>query len=154
MAEKGETFAKNFSCLPPSKPNALVVDKPEVPTISVSPCISASRSPPIQAWQHNVNVKSSPPPQPAQSSFNVTSMITAFRNLFRSQKVEPTGIRPEDAKCEEYQIPVVYNKQYNIHGADKLNLPRQPLLFDKPSRVFSAIKGICTVRVRKPKNRF
>ena len=139
MAEKGEA---DFSCFPPSKPNALVVGKPEVPNILLSSCISASHSPPIQAWQHRVNVKSFLLPQPAQSSFNVTSMLTAFRNLFNPQKVEPTGICPEDAKCDEYQMPVVYNKQYNIHGADKLNLPRQSLLFNKPSRVFFAIKGI------------
>lgn len=73
----------------------------------------------------------------------MTSMVTTwFGNLFKLQKVDPTGVRPVDAKCDENHVPIVYNKQYDIHGSKKLGLPKQPMLFDKPAQVFSVIKGI------------
>ena len=136
MAEKEETSAEDLSCLPPSEPNTLAVGKP---IFLVSSPITTLHSPPTLAWQRDVDFKSPPPPPPP--SFTVTSLITAFRNLFRSQKVKPTGIRPKDAKCDECQVAVLYNKQYNIHGTKKLGILKQQLLFDKPARVFSAIEG-------------
>ena len=139
MAEKGETSADDFSCFPPSEPNTLAVGKP---IFLCSSQTTASHSLPTLAWHRDVDFKSPPPPPPpSPPSFTVTSLITAFRNIFRSQKVKPTGIRPKDAKCEECQVAVLYNKQYNIHGTKKLGILKQQLLFDKPARVFSAIEG-------------
>ena len=156
MAEKEETSAEDFSCLPPTEPNTLAVGKL---IFLVSSPTTASHSPPTLAWQRDVDFKSPPPPPPpppSPPSFTLTSLITAFRNLFRSQKVKPTGIRPKDAKCDECQVAVLYNEQYNIHGTKKLGILKQQLLFDKPARVFSAIEGsyvaIVLLRIHSDQN--
>ena len=112
---------------------------------SVTSQRSGSRSP-LPAWKcPTVNLRSPSPPPPSPTSFKMTSMMTAwFGNLFKLQKVDPTGVRPVDAKCNENHVPIVYNKQYDIHGSKKLGLPKQPMLFDKPAQIFSVIKGIAT----------
>lgn len=144
MAERGESFDEDTSYLPPSE---LEVRRARIDPLtigsfsSVTSRLSGSHSP-VPAWRRAANLKSPSPPPPSPPPFKVTSMVTALvSNFFRLQKVEPTGIRPVDAKCDENHVPILYNKQYDIHGTKKLGLPK-PLLFDKPSQVFSAIKGI------------
>ena len=146
MAERGEHFSDEISHLhATSKPktsslslrtDTLAVGEPEEPT-------SSENSPYVPTWRRDVDLNSSPQPLPASPApFKVASMVTTFFScFFKSRKIEPTGIRPEDVKCEENQIPIVYNEQYDIHGIKGLGLPSQPLLLNKSARVFSAIKG-------------
>ena len=105
---------------------------------------SGSQSP-VPAWRRVVDLNSPSPPPPSPPPYSLTSMVTTwFSSVFKLQKVEPTGIRPLDAKCDKDHFPVVYNKQYDIRGTKKLGLPKQPMVFDKPAQVFSAIKSIAT----------
>ena len=102
----------------------------------------------VPTWRRDLDLTSSPhSAHPSPAAFTVASMITMFFcycTCCNSRKIEPTGIRPEDVKCDENQLPIVYNKQYDIHGIKNLGLPNQPILLNKPARVFSAIKGVAT----------
>lgn len=145
MAEKGESFSDNSSHLPSSEPvsrkariDSLAVVKLER---STSPQRSGSRSP-VPAWRRTVDLKTPPPPPSPPPSRKVTSVFTALFSKIKLQKVEPTGVRPVDARCDGYHVPILYNKQYDIpHEIKKIGLPKQPILLDKSAKVFSAIKS-------------
>ena len=147
MAERQVGFDEDPSCLPPyglhlrrSRLDSSTVGS-DSSVLSESLRRSGSHSP-IPAWRRTVDLKTPSPPPTSPPPFKVTSMVTSlFNNFFKLQKVEPTGIRPLDVKCDENHAPVVYSKQYDIHGIKKLGLPKQPILVDKPAQVFSAIKG-------------
>ena len=144
MAERGEQFRDEILPLREVSslsvrldPLAVGAGEPERPVSSAS---LLSNSQYVPEWQHDVDLNfcSPLPPPPIP-----TSMVTRFfRYLFRSRKIEPTEIRPQDAKCDENHLPILYNKRYNIRGSRFLGLPTQSLLFNKPARVFSAIKGV------------
>ena len=150
MAEGGGHFSDEISHLYAiSEPNistlslrtdTLAVGEPQEPM--------SENSPYVPTWRSDADLNSSPQPaaaRPPPATFKVASMITMFFcycTCFKSRKIEPTGIRPGDVKCDENQLPIVYNKQYDIHGIKNLGLPNQPILLNKPARVFSAIKGV------------
>ena len=150
MAERGEQFSDEILPLRATsapkvsgldvRRDTLTVGEPEKPVSSES---LLSNSQWVPAWRRNVDLNSPSPLSPSPLSFTGMSMVTRlFRYFFKSRKIEPIGIRPEDVKCDENHVPILYNKQYDIHGIRYLGLPKQPLLFNKPARVFSAIKGV------------
>ena len=150
MAERGEQFSDEILPLRATsapkvsgldvRRDTLTVGEPEKPVSSVS---LLSNSQWVPAWRRNVDLNSPSPLPPSPLSFTGMSIVTRlFRYFFKSRKIEPIGIRPEDVKCDENHVPILYNKQYDIHGIRYLGLPKQPLLFNKPARVFSAIKGV------------
>ena len=145
MAE-GQESLENSSRLSPSQ---LEFRRGRIDSLTVGSDVSmlsesrrSGSHSPVPAWRRAVDLKIPSPPPPSPPPFKVTSKVTTlFSHFFKLQKVEPTGIRPLDVKCDESHVPVVYSKQYDIHGIKKLGLPKQPLLFNKPARVFSVIKG-------------
>lgn len=150
MAEKEESFGDD-SFVPPAK--ELEVKRAKVDSLTIAKPSSDSSSPTwsnnslshppvLPAWRRVVDLESPPPTPPSPPPFKVSSMITSLFSKFGLQKVEPiTGVRPVDAWCDEDHVPVVYNKQYDIYGIKKIGLPKQPVLFDKPAQIFSAIKS-------------
>ena len=146
MAERQVGFDEDPSCLSPSE---LDFRKDRLDSLIVgsdnsvlSESLRSGSHSPVPAWKRTVDLKTPSPPPTSPPPFKVTSMVTSlFNNFFKLQKVEPTGIRPLDVKCNENHVPVVYSKQYDIHGIKKLGLPKQPILVNKPAQVFSAIKG-------------
>ena len=156
MTERGEQFSDEILPLRATsapkvngldvRRDTLTVGEPEKPVSSeVSSVSLPSNSQWVPAWRRNVDLNSPSPLPPSPLSFTVTSMVTRlFRYFFKSRKIEPIGIRPEDVKCDENHVPILYNKQYDIHGIRYLGLPKQPLLFNKPARVFSTIKGVAS----------
>lgn len=152
MAERGDSFSDDSSSSEPdirkSRIDSVTVSAvSERPDWSMPPCHDSESHSPIPAWRRNIDINSPPPPQPSPPPFKLTSVVTTLFNKIKSHKVEPTRISPIDARCDEDHVPIVYNKQYDIQGAKSIGLPRQTLLYDKPARVFSAIKSIAITKV-------
>ena len=142
MAERGESFDDNSSCARPSEPETRKARADSLIPREQSPSLRRGSHSPVPAWRRAVDLKSPPPPPLSPPPFSVASMVSGwFSSLFKLQKVEPTGVRPVGAKCDNDHVPVVYNRQYDIRGTKKLGLPKQPMILDKSAQVFSAIKS-------------
>ena len=147
MAERGDDFGDDSSFVLPSGPETRQARADSMkPRGQKPPFVSTRRSgshSPVPAWRRAIDLKTPSPPPPSPPPFSVTSMVTTwFSSFFSLHKVEPTcGVRPVDANCDKDHVPIVYNRQYDIRGIKNLGLPKQPIIFNKPTQVFSSIKG-------------
>ena len=98
----------------------------------------------LPAWKRNIEiVRKTTPPPPKRRQSATMRMISNIWNKFQTPKIAPIGVCLSDAECDSEHVPIVYNKQYDIHGKRKIGLPKQTVLFNKPARVFSKlVKGI------------
>ena len=146
MAERGDSFDDDSSRIrslepEPRRSRIDFLRKARGERSTISSRRSGSRSP-VPAWRLEADLKTPLPPPPSPPPFSMKSAVTTwFSSFFKLQKVEPTGVRPVDSKCDKDHVPILYNMQYDIRGIKKLGLPKQPMILDKPAQVFSAIKS-------------